>query len=218
MRIVDRARELAALVPERTLRKEEVTATEQWVLAWPLLGLFALLSGFVLRGDAEAEAALAPLVLVIAAVIGLLVFHALSLEIHQRREEIRTLRSVGASPGLVAAVYEGQALTLAAVGATVGAGLGIVLSRVLPRRVGPRGGGVSRATTAFSRLLVAWAILEGAAMFPLVAYLVTGDPFLFLLVAVVIAANASLFPSEARWASLAAQPLPSAAGKGRMVR
>ena len=77
---------------------------------------------------------------------------------------------------------------------------------------------MSRATTAFSRLLVAWAILEGAAMFPLVAYLVTGDPFLFLLVAVVIAANASLFPSEARWASLAAQPLPSAAGKGRMVR
>ena len=98
------------------------------------------------------------------------------------------------------------------------AGLGIVMSRVLPRRIGPRGEGASREATAFVRLLAAWAILEGAALFPLVAYLITGNPLLFLVAACAIAAHVSLFPGEQRWASLAAQPLPSGGPKGRMVR
>jgi hypothetical protein len=52
-------------------------------------------------------------------------------------------------------------------------------------------------------------------MFPLVAHLVTGDPFLYLLFAVALAALFPLFPSEARWRSLAVVPLPSG-GAGRM--
>jgi hypothetical protein len=98
------------------------------------------------------------------------------------------------------------------------AGLGIVMSRVLPRRIGPRGEAASRGATALARLLVAWAILEGAALFPLVAFLITGDARLFLVAAAVLAAHVSLFPTEGLWANLAAQPLPSQGGKGRMVR
>jgi len=96
--------------------------------------------------------------------------------------------------------------------------LGVLTSRALPRFIGPRGEATSRNAVALARLLVAWAILEGAALFPLVAYLITGDRLLFLVAAVAVAAHASLFPTEARWASLAAQPLPSRGGKGRMVR
>ena len=95
-------------------------------------------------------------------------------------------------------------------------GLGVALSRLLPLRILPRDQR-PRDTLAFTRLMVAWAILEGAAMFPLVAELVTGDPFLYLLCAVAVAAQLSLFPSEERWAAYAVQPLPSG-GSGRMVR
>jgi len=97
------------------------------------------------------------------------------------------------------------------------AGLGIAMSRILPRHIGPRGDGASRDARAFARFLVAWAILEGAALFPLVAYLITGDPLLFLVALAAVAAHVSLFPTEERWRSLAAQPLPSQGGKGRMV-
>ena len=84
------------------------------------------------RGSlADAEAALGGLALVIAAVIGLLVYFAISLEVAQRTAEIRALRSVGASPATVAAVYEGQALTLAALGAGLGIALGIVLAHAV---------------------------------------------------------------------------------------
>jgi hypothetical protein len=65
--------------------------------------------------------------------------------------------------------------------------------------------------------VVAWAILEGAALFPLVALLVTGSPFLFALTAVALAALVALFPSEARWASHAVQPIEGD-GRNRMVR
>jgi hypothetical protein len=95
-------------------------------------------------------------------------------------------------------------------------GLGVALSRLLPLRILPRDPG-PRDTLAFTRLLAAWAILEGAAMFPLVAELVTGDPLLYLLCGVAVAAQISLFPSAERWAAYAVQPLPSG-GSGRMAR
>jgi hypothetical protein len=98
------------------------------------------------------------------------------------------------------------------------AGLGIVMSRVVPPRIGPRGPGVSREATAFTRLVLAWAILEGAALFPMAARLVTGDPWLFLVLAVVLVALASVYPGERLWASLASQPLPSSGRSGPMVR
>jgi uncharacterized membrane protein len=95
-------------------------------------------------------------------------------------------------------------------------GLGIALSRLLPLRIRPRAQG-SREAVAFTRLALAWAILEGAALFPLVARMVTGDPFLLALCGVALAALAALFPSQARWASHAVQPLESGS-KNRMVR
>jgi hypothetical protein len=70
---------------------------------------------------------------------------------------------------------------------------------------------------AFTRLVVAWGILEGAALFPLVAKLVTGDPLLYALSAGALAAQLSLFPSEARWKRFAVQPLASG-GPGQRVR
>jgi hypothetical protein len=93
-------------------------------------------------------------------------------------------------------------------------GLGIVLARVLPPRVRPRGGAASRETLAFTRAVLAWAIAEGAVLFPLVARLVTDDVRLLGFSAVALASLASLFPGEERWASLAVQPLPSRGGRG----
>ena len=84
--------------------------------------------GFVRGSVEEVEVALLVLDVVIAGVIALLVFFAISLEVHERTKEIRTLRSIGASPFVVALVYEGQALTLSIVGATLGSALGIVLT------------------------------------------------------------------------------------------
>jgi len=84
--------------------------------------------GFAQGSVDEVGNALIALSFVIAAVIAVLVYFAMSLEVHQRTREIRTLRSLGASPRLVAGLYEGQALLLALVGATVGSALGIVLA------------------------------------------------------------------------------------------
>jgi hypothetical protein len=42
---IDRARELPALVPERSLLKEEATTVDQWTLRWPLLLILAALLG-----------------------------------------------------------------------------------------------------------------------------------------------------------------------------
>ena len=53
------------------------------------------------------------------------------------------------------------------------------------------------------------------ALVALVAELVTGDARLYLVSAVAVAAQVSLFPSEARWKGFAVQPLASG-GPGRM--
>ena len=83
--------------------------------------------GFTQASVAEAGGVLLGLAGLVAVVIGLLVFNAMGIEVLERREEIRTLRSLGASPATVLGVYEGQALLVAVVGATVGSALGIVL-------------------------------------------------------------------------------------------
>jgi hypothetical protein len=95
-------------------------------------------------------------------------------------------------------------------------GLGVALSRLLPPRIREHDQG-PRDAVAFTRLVVAWGILEGAALFPLVAKLVTGDPLLYALSAAAVAAQLSLFPSEARWKRFAVQPLASG-GPGQRVR
>jgi hypothetical protein len=96
-------------------------------------------------------------------------------------------------------------------------GLGVALSRLLPQRLRRRDQG-SRDAVAFTRLVVAWAILEGAAMFPLVAEMATGDPLLYLLSAAAMAALISLFPTEERWRGFAVQPLESHGAARRMQR
>src|SRR2546422_724373 len=58
--------------------------------------------GFVRGSIAEVQSSLVLLALVIAVVIGLLVYAAMSLEVHPRAREIATLRSLGASPATVA--------------------------------------------------------------------------------------------------------------------
>ncbi len=87
--------------------------------------------GFTQASVAEARTVLVGLAVIIAAVIGLLVFSAMGLEVSQRAEEIRTLRSLGASPRTVAAIYESQALVLALLGGTLGSALGIVVAHGL---------------------------------------------------------------------------------------
>jgi len=91
------------------------------------------------------------------------------------------------------------------------AGLGILVSRALPQRIRA---GASAPGTALTRLVVGWGILEGAALFPLVAYLVTGDPWLFLFVAVVLAALVAAFPGEARWTGAGGSPPAGGASPG----
>lgn len=84
--------------------------------------------GFTQASLAQAGALLLGLAALVAVVIGLLVFNAMGLEVLQRGEEIRTLRSLGAAPRTVLAVYEGQAILLAVLGAVVGSALGIALA------------------------------------------------------------------------------------------
>lgn len=87
--------------------------------------------GFTQASIAEARSVLLDLGAVIAGIIGLLAYHAIGLEVHLRKEEIRTLRSLGARAATVAAVYEGQAIVLALLGATLGSALGVVVAHGL---------------------------------------------------------------------------------------
>ncbi len=83
--------------------------------------------GFTQASVAEASSVLLALAGLVAVVIGLLVLNAMGIEVLQRAEEIRTLRSLGASTRTVIAVVEVQAILLALVGATLGSALGIVV-------------------------------------------------------------------------------------------
>jgi hypothetical protein len=80
----------------------------------------------------------------------------------------------------------------------------VVLSRVLPTRLGERAGTDGRDAMAFSRFLVALALCEAAAFAPLVAYMLTADVRLLAVLAVDLVALAALFPSDGRWRALAA--------------
>jgi F0F1-type ATP synthase membrane subunit c/vacuolar-type H+-ATPase subunit K len=100
-----------------------------------------------------------------------------------------------------------------AVGASV---LDVVLSRVLAPRVGSAATSDPEAL-AFTRLLLGWALCEAAALFPLVAYLITGDGRLLGVFAVDLLALVLLFPSAGRIESLM-RSLGGAPTAGRMVR
>lgn len=108
---------------------------------------------------------------------------------------------------------DGRAVTAPLFWATVGVSAAcIALSRVMPQRLGPFRAG--REATAFARLLVAWLLCEAAALFPLVAWIVTGDPRLIGVFGVDLLALLLLAPSDLRWASM----LPGEAPASGRVR
>ncbi len=76
----------------------------------------------------------------------------------------------------------------------------IALAHALPPRLGPSRAG--REATVLTRLAVAWALCEGAALFPAVAWMVTGDARLLGVFGVDLLAIVTLFPSERRLAAL----------------
>jgi len=82
----------------------------------------------------------------------------------------------------------------------VASAFNIALSRILPPRLGPFRTG--REATAFTRLVVAWALCEAAALFPLVVWIVSGDPRLLGVCVLDLVALLTLYPSDARWESL----------------
>jgi len=93
--------------------------------------------------------------------------------------------------------------------------LAILLSRALPKRIGPRPADGGRDLVAFTRLVVAWSVCEAAALFPLVARMLTEDDRLLAFYALDVIALATLFPSGRRWAALGA---PGGGSPERMVR
>ncbi len=115
-----------------------------------------------------------------------------------------TARWGAARPGTVALLF------WLSVGVSV---LNVVLSRVLPARLGPFHTGAE--ATAFTRLLIGWALCEAAALFPLVAWIVSGDPRLIGVFGVDLIALVLLFPRDHRWSSLRPTHVPSAARRGR---
>ncbi len=99
--------------------------------------------------------------------------------------------------------------------AVAASALGIVLSRVLPRRITPGGEGASPGVVAFTRMAVSWALVEAVALFPPVARLLAPDPRQLGVFAVDLVALATLFPGESRWASLGRHDRPARpAGRG----
>ena len=98
--------------------------------------------------------------------------------------------------------------------AVVASAFNVALSRVLPPRLeAARGGG--REAVTLTRFLVGWALCEAAALFPLVAYLVTHDPRLVVVLALDVIALVFLYPSDRRWNRLAAAGSGGALGARR---
>jgi hypothetical protein len=79
--------------------------------------------------------------------------------------------------------------------------LAVTLSRLLPARLPPFLAG--REASAFSRLLLGWALCEAGAFFPLVSWIVSGDSRLVGVFGVALLALVLLYPSDHRWESLA---------------
>jgi len=83
--------------------------------------------------------------------------------------------------------------------------LALVLSRLLPARIGAGSGPISErsAAVALVRLLVSFLPSQGAGLFLLGAYLAVRDGWLLAVFAVDACYFLSLFPSERRFAALA---------------
>jgi hypothetical protein len=107
----------------------------------------------------------------------------------------------------------------------VAAGLSVVdaaLSWLWAVRMRPavRAGAAPPAPEAFAltRLIVASALCEGAALFALVAFLVTQDAVMLLPLAVSFVGLVAHFPGARHWARLVGEPAASAPRPNRMIR
>ena len=90
----------------------------------------------------------------------------------------------------------------------------LVLSRLLPPRLGPERAN-DRDAVAFARVVVSLALAEAGALAPLVAFMLTRDLRLLGLLALDVLALVVLFPSEGRWHALLPDPdgAPPAGGR-----
>ena len=95
--------------------------------------------------------------------------------------------------------------------------VGIAASRILPRRISPRVGGGRGEITALTRLILGWSLCEGAAIFPLVAYVMTRDWRLLPVFFADVGALVAYCPTRARWERLSRTTVAPAA-RSRMVR
>ena len=77
----------------------------------------------------------------------------------------------------------------------------VILAWALPPRLGPARAH-DRDAVAFTRILLSLALCEAAALAPVVALMITGDPTLLALLAAALAAVAALYPSSRRWQAL----------------
>ena len=88
--------------------------------------------------------------------------------------------------------------------------LGILLSRVLPKRIPARQGGGRAHLTALMRCVISWSLCEAVAIFPLVAWLVSHDRRLLAVFALDLAVLLLSFPTRVRWhAALPVEPPPA---------
>ena len=86
----------------------------------------------------------------------------------------------------------------------------VLLAFTIPPRIFPASAG-GREGVALARSLVSWALCDAAAIFPLVAFVVTGDARQLALAAGGVVALALVYPAPRRWARLL-PPEPDAGG------
>ena len=83
--------------------------------------------------------------------------------------------------------------------------LGIALSRLLPPRMPAHQAGGRPAALALVRMVIGWALCDGAALFAMAAHLLTNDARLLGVFAVDLLAHLTLYPGEDAWARLSAE-------------
>jgi hypothetical protein len=88
--------------------------------------------------------------------------------------------------------------------AVVTSSLGVSASRVVPLRLDFAQAGFRPEALAFTRFMIAWVLCEGVGLFPLLCQIVDHDHRLFAVAAVDALALVLYFPSQNRWAELAA--------------
>ena len=83
--------------------------------------------------------------------------------------------------------------------------IAVALSRLLPARI-RRLPGVLDDPLALSRNIKACALCEGAGLFSIVVFLLTGSPVALAVLLLPLGGLVACYPSEARWAALGGRP------------